>query len=165
MFFALGDKELDNLVKPGLQSEWQKIKPSWFVMPNQDGVVSVEQKRQPGLLKIEYEMHKGSAVMVCSKTYSLQSYEQDAENKKALKGVANDNKWINHNDFIKSVYDGINKVTADCSFKFNAKQGRMETVLAEKKATNPIYTKLFVNEDDITISPLSVLNNGTRTFI
>ena len=162
---ALGDKNLDNLVKPNLQSEWQKIKPNWFVMPNQQGIVTVEQKRKPGLLKVEFEMDKGSAVMVCSKTFSLKNYEENSDDKTALKGVASDNKWINHDDFLNSVYEGTNKVTTDCSLKFNAKQGRMETIVSEKKATNPIYTKLFVNEDNVTISPLSVPENGSRVFI
>ena len=162
---ALGDKNLDKLVKPEMIDAWKKIKASWFVMPDKNGVVTIEQKRQPGLLKIEYEMSKGSAVMVCSKTYNLKSYAEDGETKTALKGVASDNNSIRHQDFLNAIYEGQNKIATDCSFKFDAKKGRMETLVSQKKATNPIYTKLRVASDNITCTPLFTLRDGKQEYI
>ena len=89
------------MVKPEMLQAWKEVKPQWFVMPEEDGTISVEQKRKPGLLKIEYQMDKGSAVLVCSKTYNLANYEEKGGDKMALKGVANDNVTLKHNDFLR----------------------------------------------------------------
>ena len=163
---ALGDKDLDKLVKPGLLEQWKDVKPQWFVIPNSEGVVTVEQKRQPGLLKVEYAMDKGSAVMVCSKTYNLKNYGKSGESKKtALKGIASDNATIRHQDFLNAIYQGTNKVTTDCNFKFNSTGGKMQTLITKKKAMNPIYTKLRVDSDNVSCTPLFTLVDGEKHYI
>ena len=64
-----------------------------------------------------------------------------------------------------AVYEGTNKIVTDCSFKFDSKKGRMETLISTKRATNPIYTKLFVDQDNVSCSILSVPKDGAREFI
>ena len=58
---------------------WEKEKSNWFVMdPN-----SIDQKREPGLLKEEFSIREGSAVFLSPKCYSMSDNDQNM--KTALK--------------------------------------------------------------------------------
>ena len=94
-YFAMTEPDLDACVRPDKKEIWYTvIKPKWFVMDN-----SEEQRRKPGLMKIEEHIDQGSMVALSPKCYSLQgsAFEdgdseeiEHAKFKRALKGVHKD---------------------------------------------------------------------------
>lgn len=116
-----------------------------------------------GLLKEEYSITRGSAVMVCPKTYNLLNFS-DNKAKKALKGVSHRNNTIKHNHLLKAVYEGTTTKTVENVFRI--KKAAVKTQRIERSAINPIFTKLRVSDDRVTITPLFTLDqNGDKKFV
>ena len=111
-------------------------------------------------------MSSGSAVMVSPKTYSMID-DTDATNaKKAMKGISNRNRTIHHEHLLKAVYQGETTLSSECKFRWNKKLTAMETIHQTRKSVNPIFTKLKLSENCVTISPLSYTDdNGDEILV
>lgn len=160
MFLSLSETEIDNLVKPEMREEYfRDIKPKWFVLDD-----TPEQQREPGLLKTEFSTTNGSAVMLTPKCYHLVDNETK-EVKMASKGISTKTVEIDHNDFLAALYEDTKKTVTECGFQFNSKTWTMESIKKKKNALNTNFTKLRLNSDNITISPLYTIKNDLIQYL
>jgi len=150
--FALED-DIDKLVVENKKGEWLKVKPDWFVVDD-----SLEQKRRPGLIKSEFRSLHGSFVGVCPKAYIVQeenSKRERTEKKYSSKGVSK-HADLEKQIFLKAIYEPNQTERGTFSqFKFDRTTTTMQTIEQNKRLLNSLYTKLFVEADLISISPLS----------
>ena len=107
-----------------------------------------------GLLKHEFEMTNGSAVCVCPKSYSLLNRDSD-EKKTGLKGVSNRNQSVTHQKLLDVIYESKLTTASEVRFKMNKKTTKMEMIEVKKNAINPVFTKMRLCEDSVTVSPLT----------
>ena len=98
-------------------------------------------------------MTKGSAVCVCPKTYSLIDYDKD-DSKTGLKGISKKTLQVNHQTLLDTVYEKSITMSNDVRFKWNKNKSVMELVKINKRAVNPLFTKMYLEEDSVTIRPL-----------
>lgn len=98
-------------------------------------------------------MTKGSAVCVCPKTYSLINYDNN-ESKTGLKGVSKKTLQVNHETLLGTIYEKKKAICNDVRFKWNKKKSIMEMIEIKKNAVNTVYTKMYLNEDSVTVRPL-----------
>ena len=160
MFLSLSETEIDNLVKPEKREEYfRDIKPKWFVLDD-----TPEQQREPGLLKTEFSTTNGSAVMLTPKCYHLVDNETK-EVKMASKGISTKTVEIDHNDFLAALYEDTKKTVTECGFQFNTKTWTMESIKKKKNALNTNFTKLRLNSNNITISPLYTIKNDLIQYL
>lgn len=160
MFLSLSETEIDNLVKPEMREEYfRDIKPKWFVLDD-----TPEQQREPGLLKTEFSTTNGSAVMLTPKCYHLVDNETK-EVKMASKGISTKTVEIDHNDFLAALYEDTKKTVTECGFQFNTKTWTMESIKKKKNALNTNFTKLRLNSNNITISPLYTIKNDLIQYL
>ena len=160
MFLSLSKTEIDNLVKPEKREEYfRDIKPKWFVLDD-----TPEQQREPGLLKTEFSTTNGSAVMLTPKCYHLVDNETK-EVKMASKGISTKTVEIDHNDFLAALYEDTKKTVTECGFQFNTKTWTMESIKKKKNALNTNFTKLRLNSNNITISPLYTIKNDLIQYL
>ena len=160
VFLSLSETEIDDLVKPEMREEYfRDIKPKWFVLDE-----TPEQQREPGLLKTEFSTTNGSAVMLTPKCYHLLD-NQTQELKLASKGISTKNVEIEHNDFLLALYQNKKKVVTECKMQFNQSEWTMETLKMKKNALNTNFTKLRLNSDNVTISPLYTIKNDLIQYL
>lgn len=178
LFYSIGEENLDDLVKEDKKTEWLNVvKPLWFAMPKEDPRENAIQQRKPGnivnkissiiwlgLLKHEFVMTKGSAVCVCPKTYSLLNYETD-ESKTGLKGISKKTLQVNHDTLLQTIYEKKTTMSNSRRFKMNKKKSVMELIQIDKRAVNPVYTKLYLQEDSVTISPLFYCSENEKILV
>lgn len=102
-------------------------------------------------------------MLVSPKTYSLLDYTEDKE-KKALKGVSYRNNTVRHEHLLKAVYEGVTTQTIENVIRI--KKTVVKTVQQVRNAVNPIFTKLRLSDDRITINPLSFVDdNNEKIFV
>ena len=160
MFLSLSETEIDNLVKPELREEYLRdIKPKWFVLDE-----TPEQQREPGLLKTEFSTTNGSAVMLSPKCYHLVDNITN-EVKMASKGISSKNVEIEHYDFLAALYENTKKTVTECGFQFDTKTWTMQTLKKKKNALNTNFTKLRLNPDNISVSPLYTMKNDLIQYL
>lgn len=103
--------------------------------------------------------------MVSPKTYNMLDYSKDNV-KKALKGVSHRNNTLRHEHLLKAVYDGETTTSKECKFRINKKKCTVETIHQTRNSINPLFTKLKLDNDRITISPLLFVDeNGDEIFV
>ena len=73
--------------------------------------------------------------------------------KKALKGIHSQEK-VQQEDFLDALYQNKLTKVAEMKLQNNIKKKRCELVENEKNAINAIYTKLRVEDDQVTVRPL-----------
>ena len=119
-------------------------------------------KLTSGLLKHEFVMTNGSAVCVCPKTYSLLNRDSD-EKKTGLKGVSNRNQSVTHHKLLDVIYKSKLTTATEVRFKMNKKTTKMEMIEVKKNAINPVFTKMRLSEDSVTVTPLTRCSTVSQT--
>ena len=104
--------------------------------------------------KFEYIITKGSGVFLSPKSYDIYDETGDCT-KRALKGIQNQ-ETLNHADFLDALYYGKKCERDQCGFKHSRTAKKIETVIMRKNALNHIYTKMRVNSDLCTVTPLEL---------
>ena len=61
---------------------------------------------------------------------------------------------IDHDAFLSTLYTSSIKYATETRMNFLKKYGTMGILECRKKALNPVFTKMEVQEDLVTISPL-----------
>ena len=87
-----------------------------------------------------------------SKCYSMLNYK-DQSTKRAMKGVHCEND-IDHDSFINCLYSNSVHYSNQVRMNFLKKYGTMGILEIRKRALNPIFTKLEVQDDLVTVRPL-----------
>ena len=100
--------------------------------------------------------------MVCPKTYNLLNFS-DNKAKAALKGVSSRNNTVKHEPLLKAVYEGLTMNTVENVFRI--KKNGVKTMRLARRAINPIFTKLRLSDDRISITPLLTDTNGEKIFV
>ena len=148
IFLAM-TKPLNELVLPEKRDKWDsEIFDQWFVRDN----TNIDQVREPGLFKDEAVVTNGSFVALSSKCYSLKDNIAN-ESKQATKGVRNSDS-LRHELFLKSLYENDDVYTDQFRMNFARNHGTMAILNQRKRALNNIFTKLKVEDDLVTITPL-----------
>ena len=98
-------------------------------------------------------MTNRSAVCVCPKTYSLMDRDSD-EKKTGLKGISNRNQSVSHQKLLDVIYESKLTTATEVRFKMNKKTSKMEMIEVKKNAINPVFTKMRLSEDSVTVTPL-----------
>ena len=91
-----------------------------------------------------------------SKCYSYLD-EKGTQSKKAMKGI-NTNTPLEHAEFLLSLYSQQSVLAEQVRMNFVKKLGSMAILNQVKKALNPFFTKLNVDNDQVTITPLKKNN-------
>ena len=78
--------------------------------------------------------------------------------KRAMKGIKQDSP-VYHQDFLDALYDNQNLTSDQRRMQRHKKSGLMGVVSIKKNALNNIYTKLNVESDRITCTPLKLNGN------
>ena len=148
-FFLAMTKPLNELVLPEKREKWNsEIFDQWFVRDYNN----IDQVREPGLFKDEAVVTNGSFVALSSKCYSLKDNLSN-ESKQATKGVRHC-EGLRHELFLKSLYNNDDVYTDQCRMNFAKKHGTMAILNQRKRALNNMFTKLKVEDDMVTITPL-----------
>ena len=71
----------------------------------------------------------------------------------ALKGIHRETN-ISQNDFLQSLYKEEPVIRSQVRFQYSKKKDMMTVLAQEKKAINSIYTKMYVEDDRVSIKPL-----------
>ena len=148
-FFFATTKPLTELVIPEKNSEWnESVYSKWFVRDPD----CIEEIREPGLYKYEAVVTNGSFVALSSKCYSLLDNE-GKDSKQALKGI-NQSTKLRHKVFLSCLYENCETLADQTGMNFSRKHGSMSVIQQQKRALNNVFTKLCVNDDLVSISPL-----------
>ena len=102
--------------------------------------------------------------MLTPKCYHLVDNETK-EVKMASKGISTKTVEIDHNDFLAALYEDTKKTVTECGFQFNTKTWTMESIKKKKNALNTNFTKLRLNSNNITISPLYTIKNDLIQYL
>ena len=78
----------------------------------------------------------------------------DSTSKRAMKGVRNTAE-IDHDSYLNALYSNIPKYANEVRLNFVKKYGTMALLETRKKALNTTFTKLQVQDDLVTVLPLS----------
>ena len=78
--------------------------------------------------------------------------------KRAMKGIKQDSP-ICHQDFLDSLYENETLTSDQRRMQRHKQSGLMGVVSIKKNALNNVYTKLHVEENGITCSPLKLNGN------
>ena len=152
IFLAM-TKPLEELVLIDKKEEWNaRVRSEWFVLDESD----INQIREPGLFKYEALVTNGSFVALSSKCYSLKDNISN-QSKQATKGIHQSEK-THHDLFLSSLYEDNDIYSNQLRMNFAKKYGTMAIVQQRKRALNNIFTKLRVDDDLISISPLKKNN-------
>ena len=90
-YMAISGDSFESLIKPELREEFENDKHNWFVTPR-----APQEKRTPGLFKVEFEGDK--IISLCSKSYCTEKFSTDStpgQVKFSMKG-ANKGQFKNH---------------------------------------------------------------------
>ena len=79
--------------------------------------------------------------------------DEDAQTKNASKGIDKSTN-IEYENYLSTLYSTSAFVLPQSRMQYNKRLGSMTIVELQKSGLNPIYTKMFVADDLITISPL-----------
>ena len=147
MYLALTEDNIEKILKPEMKEQYEKNKHLWFVTKKED-------KRTPGLFKIEFE--GDSMVALCSKMYYCTKKKNNVKEKDKLscKGVS---KKINNLSikeykqvlFTKKPLKALNK-------GFRMIDNKMRTYQVKKTGISPIYAKRRVLSDGVSTEPLDI---------
>ena len=131
-------------MRPEMIESWNMKKRSWF----SDG--SIEQSKQPGLLKREYGCSRGKFYGLSPKCYHI---SDGTSIKRSNKGTP---KHINlsEKEFENALF-GFDEVKKTFSqITTNKKLGTNCTKSVTKRALNSVYLKMRVADDLISVTPL-----------
>ena len=106
-----------------------------------------------GLLKEEFRVLNGSFVGLSSKCYHVFD-KSNGCSKIAMKGIQKESN-ITQKDFLDLLYKDEQVVRNQVRFQYSKQHDMMTVVSQEKKALSSIYTKLCVQDDRVSIKPLS----------
>jgi hypothetical protein len=135
--------EFESLIKPELKAEFEKEKYNWF--PRE---ANREDKRKPGLFKVEFE--GDGMVALCSKSYYV--WRSGGKNKFSCKGVNKNRTPLAKEQYINCLT--MNKFEKAINMGFRVDKKRIKTYTQEKIALTPIYTKGVVLNNGVNIAPL-----------
>ena len=79
--------------------------------------------------------------------------DTDEQTKGAQKGIRKDSK-LEYQSYLDTLYSTTAHMVPQVRMQYNKQMGSMTIQEQNKAGLNPIYTKLYTNEDLITISPL-----------
>ena len=79
--------------------------------------------------------------------------DADEQTKGASKGIGKDTK-IEYQNYLDTLYSTKAFVLPQTRMQYNKQLGTMTILEQQKSGLNPIYTKLYVADDLITVSPL-----------
>ena len=79
--------------------------------------------------------------------------DEEEQTKGAQKGIGKDSK-LEYKSYLETLYSTKAFVLPQVRMQFNKRLGSMTILEQNKAGLNPIYTKMYTNDDLITISPL-----------
>ena len=79
--------------------------------------------------------------------------KNNQQSKGAQKGIGKDSK-IEYQTYLDTLYSTSPFIIPQRRMQFNKKLGSMTILEQQKSGLNPIYTKLLVDNDLITVTPL-----------
>ena len=82
---------------------------------------------------------------------------EDKQTKGAQKGVGKDSK-LEYKNYLDTLYSTNSFILPQRRMQFNKHLGAMTILEQDKAGLNPIYTKLLVDNDLVTVSPLKKNN-------
>jgi hypothetical protein len=140
--------DIDDIIKPEMQDEYESDKCDWF--PRTDTVEHAKyDKRTPGLFKVEWE---GSGIVsLCSKTYYCFGGEKD---KYSCKGVNKKNNVINKDKYLDVLLSKRSGSVVNRGFR--VLNNTMCTYVQVKNAFSYFYPKRKVLEDGVWTIPLDI---------
>ena len=139
----------DCVAKQEKMEEWVQFYNQNFVLDESDPY----QARRPGLMKVEFSVSNGEAFFLSPKCYSIMDHESNTA-KSASKGVTK-NEDFDHEDYRKCLYDDDVRRVEQTQFQMSKKNKNIEMVSTWKVALSALLTKLEVQEDNVTVRPLS----------
>jgi superoxide dismutase len=122
--------EFESLIKPELKAEFEKERYGWF--PRE---ANREDKRKPGLFKVEFE--GDGMIALCSKSYYV--WRSGGKSKLSCKGVNRNRTPLAKEQYINCLT--MNKFEKAINMDFRVDKKRIKTYTQEKIALTPIYTK------------------------
>ena len=105
------------------------------------------------MLKEEFRVLDGSFVGLSSKCYHVFDKNSGCS-KMALKGIQKESS-ITQKDFLDLLYKEEQVIRKQVRFQYSKRTDMMTVVSQEKKALNSIYTKMCVDDDRVSITPLN----------
>ena len=152
LYIALAAESIDELIKPSLTEEYNRVKFNWLPRPD-----SIFDKRTPGLFKKEFE--GDVMVALCSKMYCIEN-KQHNKSKFSCKGI--NKKQMEHPiDMYKHVLD-THKTETGVNKGIRLHNNTLQSYTQTKASFTYFYPKRKVLEDgnnttylDITLSPKS----------
>lgn len=83
-----------------------------------------------------------------------------------MKGIPSRNSTIQHDHLLDAVYSGSTVLSTEWRIRLSKKPVGPETAFQTKKSVNPLFTKLKLSNDCITVAPLSYLDeNGDEILV
>ena len=108
-----------------------------------------------GLWKLEYCVNRGAALFLSPKCYII--LDKTTNDKKiALKGITT--RELEIEEFVSALYTGQCKEVKETRFQLAKSEKRIELVECQKETLNWLYSKLMVNDDFCSVSPLMINN-------
>ena len=84
--------------------------------------------------------------------------DSDGEQTKgAQKGIGKDSK-LDYQNYLDTLYSTSALMVPQTRMQYNKALGTMTVLCQNKAGLNPIYTKMFVEEDLVTVTPLKKNN-------
>ena len=128
---------------PDLYDKWSQFSRK-FLVPDKP---TMEQKRQPGLWKLEYKTDpnlKGEAVCLSPKCYWIGNSSKDY--KSAQKGICYYAQTAGLDAFKLALYEDVIPSVDMASLRFNKSNTSMAVYKLQKPSLNIIYTKFYVKD-------------------
>ena len=165
-YIAFAEDNLEKLIKPGMEDEFQREKFKWLPRTSPPSAKSYD-KRTPGLFKEEFS--GDIMVALCSKMYCIED-RQNKRSKFSCKGV-NKNQMSHPIDMYKRVFE--TKITESKKNKgIRLNNNTLHTYSQNKASFTYFYPKRKVLEDgnnttylDITLQPKSHDTDDINTII
>jgi hypothetical protein len=147
-YLALSAEKLDDVIKPEMKDEFEKLKYNWF--PNETTKeLKAYNKRTPGLFKVEFEGN--SMYALCSKLYFV---EGDTKNKYSCKGINKNQNTIDKDRFHNVLFNDVKDMCVNKGFRMVENQ--MVTYIQQKRGLSYYYDKRRVLEDGVSTVPLDI---------
>ena len=148
MYLGLAAEKLLDLVKPEMEEEFEREKHKWLVVKGKND------KRTPGIFKVESEARVGYSIVAKSHLYiNDRPGPGEKEKKISLKGTSHSN---NPKVFMEEVFRralmGETPIATNIGFRQFDEQ--IYTYAIKKDAINCIYDKRCLMEDGITTYPI-----------
>ena len=147
-YVALSGESVDDLIKPELRAEYERVKFAWFPR-DYNAEVSAFDKRTPGLFKTEF---KGDGIIgLCSKMYFCFN---ESEAKFSCKGVNKYTNAINKDTYLRVLRTKATGAATNRGFRVRGSS--VFTYTQVKNAFAYFYGKRKVLDDGVSTSYLDI---------